>query len=81
MISLVVARAQNGAIGKGNMIPWHAPEDLAFFQRETMGGAVIMGRNMPVLAMELPQEAPGPTSTYLPLRVPTSTNVTPMPLS
>lgn len=45
MISLVVARAQNGAIGKGNTIPWHAPEDLAFFQRETMGGAVIMGRN------------------------------------
>ncbi len=45
MISLVVARAQNGAIGKGNTIPWQAPEDLAFFQRETMGGAVIMGRN------------------------------------
>ncbi|MGO4854528.1 dihydrofolate reductase [Phaeovulum sp. W22_SRMD_FR3] len=44
MLSLVVARARNGAIGKGNTIPWFAPEDLAFFQRETMGGAVIMGR-------------------------------------
>lgn len=37
MLSLVVARARNGAIGKDNMIPWHAPEDLAFFQRETTG--------------------------------------------
>lgn len=44
MLTLIVARARNGAIGKGNLIPWHAPEDLAFFQRETTGGAVIMGR-------------------------------------
>ncbi|MBD1202816.1 MAG: dihydrofolate reductase [Rhodobacteraceae bacterium] len=44
MLTLIVARARNGAIGKGNTIPWHAPEDLAAFQRETTGGAVIMGR-------------------------------------
>ncbi len=44
MISLVVACARNRAIGRGNTIPWHAPEDLKFFMRETMGGAVIMGR-------------------------------------
>lgn len=44
MLSLVVARARNGGIGKDNLIPWHAPEDLAFFQRETTGGAIIMGR-------------------------------------
>ena len=44
MISLIVARAHNGAIGRDGGIPWHAPEDLAFFQRETRGGAVIMGR-------------------------------------
>lgn len=44
MISLIVARARNGAIGRDGTIPWHAPEDLAFFQRETLGGAVIMGR-------------------------------------
>lgn len=44
MITLVVARARNGAIGKDNTIPWHAPEDLAFFRRETSGGAIIMGR-------------------------------------
>lgn len=45
MISLMVACARNGAIGKDNTIPWHAPEDLKAFQRETLGGAIIMGRN------------------------------------
>ena len=45
MITLIVARARNHAIGKGNDIPWHAPEDLKMFQRETTGGAIIMGRN------------------------------------
>ncbi|MDB5660044.1 MAG: dihydrofolate reductase [Cypionkella sp.] len=44
MLSLVVARARNGAIGKDNLIPWYAPEDLALFKRETTGGALIMGR-------------------------------------
>lgn len=44
MLTLIVARARNHAIGKGNDIPWHAPEDLKMFQRETLGGAVIMGR-------------------------------------
>ncbi|MBV7410293.1 dihydrofolate reductase [Maritimibacter sp. DP1N21-5] len=44
MISLVVARDRNGAIGKAGGIPWHAPEDLRRFKRETVGGAVIMGR-------------------------------------
>ncbi|GAA6164923.1 dihydrofolate reductase [Pelagimonas sp. KU-00592-HH] len=45
MITLIVARDRNGAIGKDNDIPWRVREDLAFFQRETSGGAVIMGRN------------------------------------
>ncbi len=44
MLTLIVARARNGAIGKAGDIPWHAPEDLACFQRETTGGALIMGR-------------------------------------
>ena len=44
MLTLVAARARNGAIGRGGAIPWAAPEDLAFFQRETLGGALIMGR-------------------------------------
>lgn len=45
MITLVVARDRNGAIGKNGGIPWVAPEDLRMFQRETTGGALIMGRH------------------------------------
>lgn len=45
MITLIAGRDRNGAIGKDNTIPWDAPEDMRFFMRETMGGAVIMGRN------------------------------------
>lgn len=45
MITLIVARAHDGAIGRDGTIPWVLPEDLRFFQRETVGGALIMGRN------------------------------------
>lgn len=34
----------NGAIGRGGEMPWHLPEDLAHFKRETLGAPVIMGR-------------------------------------
>jgi dihydrofolate reductase len=44
MLTLIVARGADGAIGKAGTIPWQAPEDLALFQRETTGGVVIMGR-------------------------------------
>lgn len=44
MITLIVARANNSAIGRDGDIPWQLPEDLKAFQRETLGGAVIMGR-------------------------------------
>jgi dihydrofolate reductase len=44
MLTLIVARGRDGAIGKNNTIPWRLPQDLAFFQRETIGGAIIMGR-------------------------------------
>ncbi|WP_353475321.1 dihydrofolate reductase [Salipiger sp. H15] len=44
MLTLIVARARNGAIGRDNDIPWFKPEDLKMFQRETSGGALIMGR-------------------------------------
>lgn len=44
MLTLIAARDRNGAIGKDGDIPWHVPEDLRFFQRETLGGALVMGR-------------------------------------
>jgi len=43
-LTLVVARAANGVIGKGGRLPWHLPADLRHFKRVTMGGAMIMGR-------------------------------------
>ncbi|MFN4056805.1 MAG: dihydrofolate reductase [Roseinatronobacter sp.] len=44
MLSVIVACARKRAIGRDGTIPWHAPEDLRAFMRETLGGAVIMGR-------------------------------------
>lgn len=44
MLTLIAARDRNGAIGKDGTLPWHIPEDLKFFKRETLGGALIMGR-------------------------------------
>jgi dihydrofolate reductase len=44
-VALVVARARNGVIGKNNQLPWHLPNDLAFFKRITMNKPLIMGRN------------------------------------
>jgi len=41
---IIVAIADNLAIGKGNDIPWHISEDLKFFKRTTSGHPVIMGR-------------------------------------
>lgn len=43
-ITLVVARAQNGVIGRGGRLPWHIPADLKRFKQLTMGTAMVMGR-------------------------------------
>ena len=45
MISLIVDKAANGAIGKGNRMPWHISGDLKYFKRVTTGHPVIMGYN------------------------------------
>ena len=41
---LIVAIADNGAIGKNNELLWHISEDMKFFRRTTLGCPVIMGR-------------------------------------
>jgi dihydrofolate reductase len=43
-ITIVLARAINGVIGKDNRLPWHIPGDLKRFKQLTMGSAMIMGR-------------------------------------
>lgn len=43
-LSLVVAVAQNGVIGRDNAMPWRLPGDLKRFKAITMGKPIIMGR-------------------------------------
>ncbi|GAE30292.1 dihydrofolate reductase [Halalkalibacter hemicellulosilyticus] len=44
MISFIFAMDQNRAIGYQNDLPWHLPNDLAFFKRVTTGHTIVMGR-------------------------------------
>jgi dihydrofolate reductase len=44
-ISIIVAIAQNFAIGKNNELLFHLPNDLKRFKQITTGHPVIMGRN------------------------------------
>jgi dihydrofolate reductase len=41
---IIVAIADNNAIGRDNALLWHISEDLKFFKRTTLGCPVIMGR-------------------------------------
>lgn len=43
-VSLVVAMARNGVIGRDNALPWRLPEDLKHFKAVTLGKPILMGR-------------------------------------
>lgn len=43
-LSLVVAVAANGVIGRDGDLPWRLPDDLAHFKRLTLGHVLVMGR-------------------------------------
>jgi dihydrofolate reductase len=43
-ITIVVARAHNGVIGRDGKLPWHLPADLKRFKALTMGTSMVMGR-------------------------------------
>ena len=56
IVSLVVARADNGVIGRDGGLPWHLPDDLRHFRTLTIGKPVIMGRRTFVsIGRPLPQ--------------------------
>ncbi len=44
MLNIIVAVAQNNAIGKDNKLLWHLSEDLKYFKKTTLGSPIIMGR-------------------------------------
>jgi dihydrofolate reductase len=43
-ITIVIARAANGVIGRNGTLPWHIPADLKRFKALTMGSVMVMGR-------------------------------------
>lgn len=54
-ISLIAAVAENGVIGRNNDMPWHLPDDFAFFKRKTNHHPIIMGRkSLEALGKPLP---------------------------
>ena len=40
----IVAMTPDRVIGREGTLPWHLPEDLAFFKRTTSGHPIVMGR-------------------------------------
>lgn len=43
-VTIIVALAENGVIGRDNGLAWHQRSDLKRFRALTMGGPMIMGR-------------------------------------
>jgi dihydrofolate reductase len=43
-ITIVIARARNGVIGRDGKLPWHISADLRRFKALTMGSVMVMGR-------------------------------------
>ncbi len=61
-LSLIVAKAKNGVIGKDNRLIWHLSDDLKRFKALTMGHPIIMGRKT---FESLPKVLPGRTHYVL----------------
>ena len=62
IVALVVARAENGAIGVGGDLPWRLSTDLKQFRKVTLGKPVIMGRRT---FMSLPRALDGRVNIVL----------------
>jgi len=63
-MKMIVAHANNNAIGKENGLPWSLPEDMQFFRKMTVEhGELLVGKNT---LMSIPnQQLPGRNITVL----------------
>ncbi len=43
-VVLIAALDRNRAIGRGNAMPWHLPDDFRHFKSVTLGKPILMGR-------------------------------------
>ncbi len=43
-LTAIVAMSPGRVIGREGALPWHLPEDLAFFKKTTLGHPIVMGR-------------------------------------
>lgn len=59
---LVAALDRHRAIGRGNAMPWHLPDDFRHFKALTLGRPVLMGRRT---AESLGRALPGRTNVVL----------------
>ena len=59
---LVAALDRNRAIGRGNAMPWHLPDDFKHFKALTLGKPILMGRKT---AESLGRALPGRTNLVL----------------
>lgn len=55
ILSLIVAMAENGVIGKDGKMPWRLPAESDYFRQTTLGHPVITGRkNYEAMGRPLP---------------------------
>jgi dihydrofolate reductase len=64
-ISIVVAMAENRAIGKNGDLLWHLPRDMKRFKEITMGHSVVMGRKTYESIPEKFRPLPGRTNIVI----------------
>ncbi|MCH1508289.1 MAG: dihydrofolate reductase [Akkermansiaceae bacterium] len=43
-LSAIVAMTPDRVIGANGDLPWHLPDDLKFFKKQTLGHPIVMGR-------------------------------------
>ena len=65
MLTLVVAYARNGVIGRDGGLPWHLPTDMQHFKDVTGGGTVVMGRKTYMSIPERFRPLPGRRNVVL----------------